>query len=64
MLKLSQKGDYMKKIILLMVLALVGSGVYAEVNMPGAPSFGTSEDATTSIPSSAYKKQEIGRAHV
>ena len=46
----------MKKIILLMAVVLVGTSVLADVSKPGAPSFGTSNDAINSSPSDAYKK--------
>ncbi len=46
----------MKKIVLLMALAFIGTSVYAEISMPGAPSYSTPEDATSSTPSSAFKK--------
>ncbi len=46
----------MKKIVLIMVAALIGTSVYADVSMPGAPSFGTTVDTQDLAPSSAYKK--------
>ncbi len=44
----------MKKIIILSALILAGAAVYAEVNMPSAPSFNTPVRNTNQ--SSAYKK--------
>ena len=39
-----------------MAVVLVGTSVLADVSKPGAPSFGTSNDAINSSPSDAYKK--------
>ena len=47
----------MKKIIILSALIFAGAAVFAEVNMPSAPSFGTPSTNSNTNPSSAYKKQ-------
>lgn len=46
----------MKKIVMLFILILAGAVVFAEVNMPSAPSFNTPSTKSNTNPSSAYKK--------